>query len=253
MPSASSVCHNTVWQGSVLLCIYLLCTELRPLQPSPPTLVIPPPPLVTPQLKGSSKHHLGLQQQSKMASCQKKLCCFIGYSFAQSSAGYTPGTSFPPPPPPPPPSPPPPLPPCRFSTPHCLCHNRTVILCRTLICTEQCLLHPSRNPALDKEGIEAQLKEFLGVEKIIWLWRGMAGDEVFFNGHVDSLACFVRPGVVLLSWTDDVNDPQVVCSLCTLKAVAFTLCIPYIHILIYTLYIFYKYFAGIYIILSICV
>ena len=110
--------------------------------------------------------------------------------------------------------------------PHCHCHNTTVILCRTLICTEQCLLHPSRNPALDKEGIEAQLKEFLGIEKIIWLWRGMAGDEVFFNGHVDSLACFVRPGVVLLSWTDDVNDPQVGCSLCPLKAVAVTSWIP---------------------------
>ena len=29
------------------------------------------------------------------------------------------------------------------------------------------------------------------------------------NGHVDNLACFIRPGVVALSWCDDVNDPQV--------------------------------------------
>ena len=28
------------------------------------------------------------------------------------------------------------------------------------------------------------------------------------NGHVDNLACFIRPGVVALSWCDDVNDPQ---------------------------------------------
>lgn len=81
--------------------------------------------------------------------------------------------------------------------------------CRTLICTEQCLLHPSRNPDLGREGIEEALKEYLGLEKIIWLWKGMAGDDAITNGHVDNLACFVRPGVVLLSWTDDENDPQV--------------------------------------------
>lgn len=81
--------------------------------------------------------------------------------------------------------------------------------CRTLICTEQCLLHPSRNPSLGREGIEANLKEYLGLKKIIWLWKGMAGDDAITNGHVDNLACFVRPGVVALSWTDDENDPQV--------------------------------------------
>ena len=81
--------------------------------------------------------------------------------------------------------------------------------CRTLICTEECLLHPSRNPSLGREGIEAALKEYLGLKKIIWLWKGMAGDDAITNGHVDNLACFVRPGVVALSWTDDENDPQV--------------------------------------------
>ena len=83
------------------------------------------------------------------------------------------------------------------------------MVCSTLICTEQCLLHPSRNPHLGQEGIEAALKEFLGLEKIIWLWRGMEGDEAITNGHVDNLACFIRPGVVALSWTDDFNDSQV--------------------------------------------
>ncbi|KAL0020071.1 hypothetical protein WJX79_003089 [Trebouxia sp. C0005] len=78
----------------------------------------------------------------------------------------------------------------------------------TLICTEECLLHPSRNPSLGREGIEKALKEYLGLKKIIWLWKGMAGDDAITNGHVDNLACFVRPGVVALSWTDDVNDPQ---------------------------------------------
>ena len=41
------------------------------------------------------------------------------------------------------------------------------------------------------------------------LWRGMAGDDIVVNGHVDNMASFVRPGVIALSWSDDVNDPQV--------------------------------------------
>jgi agmatine/peptidylarginine deiminase len=97
------------------------------------------------------------------------------------------------------------------------CTSSSLLLapCRTLICTEECLLHPSRNPALGREGIEAALKEYLGLKKIIWLWKGMAGDDAITNGHVDNLACFVRPGVVALSWTDDVNDPQVTPLHCT--------------------------------------
>lgn len=81
--------------------------------------------------------------------------------------------------------------------------------CRTLIVTEQCLLHESRNPDLGKEGIEDTLKEYLGLEKIIWLWKGVVGDDEIVNGHVDNFCCFVRPGVVLLAWTDDEDDPQV--------------------------------------------
>lgn len=62
---------------------------------------------------------------------------------------------------------------------------------------------------MSKQEIEDHLKEFLGLEKVIWLWKGMAGDDAVVNGHVDNLACFVRPGVVALSWCDDINDPQV--------------------------------------------
>ncbi|MEQ8653162.1 MAG: agmatine deiminase family protein [Kiloniellales bacterium] len=65
----------------------------------------------------------------------------------------------------------------------------------TLITTESCLLHPNRNPGLSREEIEQHLKDYLGVSKIIWLF----GDpmEQGTDGHVDNLACFVRPGVVL--------------------------------------------------------
>ncbi|KAG2430345.1 hypothetical protein HYH02_013709 [Chlamydomonas schloesseri] len=78
----------------------------------------------------------------------------------------------------------------------------------TLVVTEECLLHPSRNPHLGKEGIEKMLKEYLGLEKIIWLWKGMMGDDHVVNGHVDNMATFTEPGTILLSWCDDPNDPQ---------------------------------------------
>lgn len=78
----------------------------------------------------------------------------------------------------------------------------------TLICTEQCLLHWSRNPDLGREGIEKVLKEYLGLQKIIWLWKGMAGDDAITNGHVDNIATFIRPGVVAVHWSEDENDPQ---------------------------------------------
>jgi agmatine deiminase len=74
----------------------------------------------------------------------------------------------------------------------------------TLLTTEECLL--GRNPGLDREGIEEKLVEYLGAEKVIWLSRGVHGDGT--GGHVDNLCCFVRPGVVALTWTDDTSDPQ---------------------------------------------
>ncbi|MGD0198433.1 MAG: agmatine deiminase [Solirubrobacteraceae bacterium] len=76
----------------------------------------------------------------------------------------------------------------------------------TVLTTEECLLNPNRNPTLSREQIEDALREYLGAERIIWLGRGVWGDET--DGHIDNLACFVAPGVVLLSWTDDRSDPQ---------------------------------------------
>ncbi|GAB4479233.1 MAG: agmatine deiminase [Anaerolineales bacterium] len=76
----------------------------------------------------------------------------------------------------------------------------------TLLTTEQCLLNPNRNPELSKEEIEHYLKEYTGINHILWLDEGVYNDET--NGHVDNLACFLRPGVVALTWTEDHNDPQ---------------------------------------------
>ncbi|WP_099973993.1 agmatine deiminase [Lactobacillus terrae] len=76
----------------------------------------------------------------------------------------------------------------------------------TLIVTEECLLSEGRNPQLSKDQIESILKEYLNVEKIIWLKRGIYLDET--NGHVDNIANFVEPGKIALAWTDNEDDPQ---------------------------------------------
>ncbi len=75
----------------------------------------------------------------------------------------------------------------------------------TLITTEMCLLSKGRNPGMTREQIEDKLKEYLNIEKIIWIKDGLDPDET--NGHVDIVACFVRPGEVACIWTDDPNHP----------------------------------------------
>ncbi|XP_044476293.1 agmatine deiminase [Mangifera indica] len=77
----------------------------------------------------------------------------------------------------------------------------------TCLTTEECLLNKNRNPHLSKVQIEDELKAYLGVKKIMWLPRGLYCDDDT-NGHIDNMCCFAKPGVVLLSWTDDETDPQ---------------------------------------------
>jgi agmatine deiminase len=76
----------------------------------------------------------------------------------------------------------------------------------TALVTEQCLLNPNRNPQLSKADVEKHLRDYLGVSEIIWLGDGVIDDET--GGHIDNLACFVKPGVVALTWTDETRDPQ---------------------------------------------
>jgi agmatine deiminase len=76
----------------------------------------------------------------------------------------------------------------------------------TVLATEECLLNHNRNPKLSREQIQRVLFEHLGAEKLIWLGRGVFNDET--DGHVDNLACFARPGVVLLTYAEDESDPQ---------------------------------------------
>ena len=76
----------------------------------------------------------------------------------------------------------------------------------TLITTEECLLNPNRNPNLTKAEIEQHLKDYLGIRQVIWLGQGYELDET--DGHIDEIACFARPGLVLALTTDDTGDPN---------------------------------------------
>ena len=76
----------------------------------------------------------------------------------------------------------------------------------TVMTTEECLLSEGRNSHLTKEEIEKVLCDYLNCSKVLWIPNGIYNDET--NGHVDNICNFVRPGVVVLAWTDDVNDPQ---------------------------------------------
>jgi agmatine deiminase len=76
----------------------------------------------------------------------------------------------------------------------------------TVLVTEACLLDENRNPGVTRAAAEHALTTHLGASHVIWLGSGVPFDET--GGHVDNLACFVRPGVVLLTWCDDPADPH---------------------------------------------
>ena len=80
----------------------------------------------------------------------------------------------------------------------------------TLLTTEQCLLHPNRNPAWSRPRIEAELRERLGVSEIVWLGQGLIEDRDT-DGHVDLIAAFTRPGHVLLQTVEADNPNFVPC------------------------------------------
>jgi agmatine deiminase len=74
-----------------------------------------------------------------------------------------------------------------------------------MLTTEECLLsrQQERNPPFDRVDYEAVFAEYLGVKKVLWLNRGIAGDDT--HGHVDDLARFVNPTTVV---TVVENDPK---------------------------------------------
>lgn len=76
----------------------------------------------------------------------------------------------------------------------------------TILVTKACLLSKGRNPKLTKEEIERKLKTYLGGQKVLWLPYGIYMDET--DEHVDNVCAFIRPGEVVLAWTDSKEDPQ---------------------------------------------
>lgn len=77
-----------------------------------------------------------------------------------------------------------------------------------LLTTEECLLDTvqQRNPGMTREEIERTLESYLGAKKVIWLGRGVVGDDT--HGHVDDIARFVGPRTVIAAFEADRRDPN---------------------------------------------
>ena len=81
--------------------------------------------------------------------------------------------------------------------------------CRgTLLTTEECLLSKTqqRNPAMSRADYEKLFSDFLGIENVIWLDSGIAGDDT--HGHVDDITRFVSPDTVVTAIESDPDDPN---------------------------------------------
>lgn len=79
----------------------------------------------------------------------------------------------------------------------------------TLLTTEECLLDPAtqvRNPGFSRKEIAAVFRRYLGVTNVLWLGKGIAGDDT--HGHVDDLCRFVGPGTVVLCYEKNPADPN---------------------------------------------
>lgn len=73
-----------------------------------------------------------------------------------------------------------------------------------LLTTEQCLLHPNRNPSMSRNEIENALRENLGVNQVLWLGEGIVGDDT--DGHIDDLTRFVAEDTVVTAVESEPGD-----------------------------------------------
>lgn len=76
----------------------------------------------------------------------------------------------------------------------------------TVLTTRQCLLNANRNPGMSEAQAEGILKTALGVEKVLWLDEGLRFDHT--DGHIDNVARFAGPGVVICQAPNGRDDPQ---------------------------------------------
>jgi agmatine deiminase len=78
----------------------------------------------------------------------------------------------------------------------------------TLLTTEECLLSQvqQRNPGVSRAELEEMFAAYLGVTKVIWLGKGIAGDDT--HGHVDDISRFIGPSTVVTAYEPDRSDPN---------------------------------------------
>ncbi len=74
------------------------------------------------------------------------------------------------------------------------------------VTTEECLLNINRNPSLTRADIEVRLHQSLGIDRLLWLGKGLVGDHT--DGHVDNLARFVGEGRLALPVAAGSDDPN---------------------------------------------
>lgn len=72
--------------------------------------------------------------------------------------------------------------------------------------TRQCLLSPERNPSLNEEDLEAYLEEYLDIDNLVWLGRGLEGDHT--DGHIDTITRFSDEATIVTAVCEDQSDPN---------------------------------------------
>jgi agmatine deiminase len=77
-----------------------------------------------------------------------------------------------------------------------------------LLTTEECLLSEvqQRNSGVSREQLEQAFHDFLGIDQVIWLGRGVAGDDT--HGHIDDITRFVGPATIVTAIEPDTSDPN---------------------------------------------
>jgi agmatine deiminase len=77
-----------------------------------------------------------------------------------------------------------------------------------LLTTEECLLSEvqQRNPGVSREQLERALHDFLGIDQVIWLGQGVAGDDT--HGHIDDISRFVGASTIITAIEPNISDPN---------------------------------------------